>query len=103
MGLSYLRDAWRGLSKHPIFSAVVILTLGIAIGANSAIFSVIDAALLRPLRIRDLDRFVNVYTTDSTGRHVDNSSYPDYAYLRDKARGLDGVIGHSGLMVTITG
>ena len=98
-----LRSARRSLTKHPTFSAVVVLTLGLAIGANSAIFSVIDAALLRPVNIRDVDRFVNVYTTDSTGRKFETSSYPDYANLRDNNRDFDGVIGHSGLMATITG
>src|SRR6187551_3525691 len=94
------RSAHRSLRKHPLFSAVVILTLGLA---NSTIFSVIDAALLRPADLRDADRFVNVYTGDSTGRKFESSSYPDYAYIRDNARGFDGVIGHSGLMATITG
>ena len=97
------RSASRSLAKHPLFSAVVILTLGLAIGADSAIFSLIDAALLRQVDVRDADRFVNIYTGDSTGRKFETSSYPDYAYLRDNARGFDGVIGHGGLMATITG
>ncbi len=96
------QSARRSLVKHPLFSAVVILTLGLAIGANSAIFNVIDAALLRPADLRDADRFVNIYTGDSTGQKFESSSYPDYAYLRDNARGFDGVIGHSGLMATLT-
>lgn len=100
---SHLRTARRSLVKHPLFSGVVILSLGLAIGANSAIFSVIDAALLRPLDVREPERLVNIYTTDSTGRGYGSTSYPDYTYIRDHARDLDGVIGYSGLMTTITG
>lgn len=98
-----IRYARRSLLKHPLFSTIVALSLGLAIGANSAIFSVIDAALLRPLDVRDPDRLVNIYTTDSGGRGFQSSSYPDYAYLRANTPGLSGVVGYSGLMATITG
>jgi predicted permease len=97
------RFAARSLRKHPLFTCVVVLSLGLAIGANSALFSVIDAALFRPFDVREPDRLVNVYTTDSTGRGFQASSYPDFATLRDNLRGVTGVMGHSGLMTTITG
>src|SRR5262249_55077082 len=99
----HIRRARRVLSTQPFFSSVVILSLGLAIGANSAIFSLIDAALLRPLEVREPDRLVNVYTTDSGGRGFQGSSYPDYVAMRDGARGVSGVFGYSGLMTTITG
>src|SRR5262245_14432674 len=101
-----LRRARRTLSTQPVFSSVVILSLGLAIGANSAIFSLIDAALFRPLEVREPDRLVNIYTTDSGGRGFQGSSYPDYVAMRDDARGergVSGVFGYSGLMTTITG
>src|SRR5262245_3153555 len=98
-----LRVARRGLTARPLFSAVVVLSLGLAIGANSAIFSLIDAALLRPLDVREPEQLINVYTTDSAGRGFQSSSYPDYVSLRDNARGVSGVFGYSGLMTTITG
>jgi predicted permease len=98
-----LRFASRSLAKHSLFSAIVILALGLSIGANSAIFSLIDAALLRPLRVDRPEELVDVYTTDSISRGMGNSSLPDFAYLRDNARGVADVFGYGGLITTITG
>ncbi len=56
--------AWRGLRRAPAFAAVAILTLGLGIGANTAIFSVIDAALLRPLPYQHPGELVRVYETE---------------------------------------
>ncbi|HSH74482.1 MAG TPA: hypothetical protein VLA09_02165, partial [Longimicrobiales bacterium] len=57
---SDLRVAVRTLRKAPTFALVTILTLAVAIGANTAIFSVVDGVLLRPLPYPDADRIVRV-------------------------------------------
>src|SRR3954454_5815505 len=55
-----LRLAVRALGKQPGFTAVAVLTIALGVGANSAIFTVVDAVMLRPLPFRDADRVVMI-------------------------------------------
>jgi putative ABC transport system permease protein len=64
------RYAGRGLLRSPAFSVTVFLTLALTIAANSAVFSVIDRAFLRPLPFTEPDRLVYVSHTDANSRHV---------------------------------
>ena len=65
-----LQYGWRMFRRSPGFSLVAILTLAIGIGANAAIFSVINTVLLRPLPFPDAQRIVFIWDTDPN-RNVD--------------------------------
>ena len=56
-----LKHAARGLVARPTFAIIVIVTLALGIGANAAIFSIVDALVLRPFPIPELDRLVALY------------------------------------------
>jgi putative ABC transport system permease protein len=84
--------ALRGLRRNPAFGLVVVVTLALGIGANTAIFSVFDGVLLRPAPLRDLDRLVMVWETDRhTGTFREPASVPDYLDFAARSRRLDRV------------
>jgi predicted permease len=73
------------LLKKPVFTLVAVLTIALGIGANAAIFSLVDALLLRPLPgVDDPARLAMVYTSDFSSSLYSNFSYPDYLDLRDQ-------------------
>src|ERR1700691_1070897 len=94
-----LRYALRQLRKSPGFATVAILTLALGIGANTAIFSLLDQALLRSLPVKDADRLVIMkYEGSNTGR-IDSRtdgkfyfSYPMYRDLRDRNSVFSGLL-----------
>jgi putative ABC transport system permease protein len=84
-----LKFAFRMLVKAPVFAVIAILTLALGIGANSAIFSVIDTVMLRPLPFKNPDEIVNVwgrYANDNGKVRDKVHSYPDYVDLRDRSQ-----------------
>ena len=82
------RHAARMLIRHPSFTAAAVLSLALGIGANTAIFSVIDAALLNPLPYTDPDRVIAIYGTSpkSTRNTV---SYRNFLDVRERTRSFE--------------
>jgi putative ABC transport system permease protein len=94
-----LRYAARMVAHSKLFTALIVLTLGLGIGANSAIFSLADGMLLRPLPVSQPSEIVTVSTfspnsgTESSGR----LSYPDYLDYRDRSRTFQGLAAFSDM------
>jgi putative ABC transport system permease protein len=101
-----LQDAHFGLRmlrKSPGFTVVAVLTLALGIGANTAIFSVVNAVLLRPLPFPQAKQLVAI--TEANSQFGDNagSSYPNFAAWRDQNRSFSDVAGYQFHQLTLTG
>ena len=104
-----VRFAFRSLSQSPGFTATAILTLALGVGANTAVFSVMNAVLLRSLPVSDPDRVVYLRTSNpprGTGTIDSNEtfSYSVYDLLRHQSHGLSAVIAYvplSGSKVSV--
>jgi putative ABC transport system permease protein len=102
--LKDVRYAFRRLRKSPGFSAIVLLTLALGIGANSAIFSVVNTVLLRPFPYRDPERLMIVdHFYPSLNNLEAGASAPGFRDLRDKTSIFDGVFVMNGWAATLTG
>ena len=87
-----VRFAFRQLRRAPVFAAVAILTLALGIGANSAIFALADATLLRPLPYANPDRLVTIWeTTDTNPRSL--GAPPNMLDWGSRSRTLESVAG----------
>src|SRR5512135_1023038 len=81
--LQDLRYGWRMLVKKPAFTIVAVLTLALGVGANTAIFSIVDAVLLRPLPFPEPDRLVRIYfNNQGIGLRGVRFSVPEFDDLR---------------------
>jgi predicted permease len=104
MFLSELRYALRSLARARGFAIAVILTLGLGIGANTAIFSVVRGVLLKPLPYRDGDRLVYLrQSMNGPGGEDIAFSVPEINDFRNGAKTLGGIAEYSGMTYTIQG
>ncbi len=93
-----LRYAWRTALKTPAFALGVVLTLALAIGANTAVFSVVDTVLLRPLPFREPDRIVQIQ--ESATSNVSTANFVDW---RRQARSFSAIAASCHFMFTLSG
>ncbi len=99
-----IRYAARGLRKSPGFSIIAVLTLALGIGANTAIFSVVDTVLLRPLQFRDPDRLVALWETDrADGNQPWRVAPANYRDWREQADVFEDVAAFGAYTATLTG
>jgi predicted permease len=99
------RYAIRTLTRTPGFSLVVVLTLGLGIGANTAIFSLMDQVLLRLLPVKDPEQLVQLDGPGTFRGRTSNDrtfSYPMYVDLRDRNDVFSGLVARFGAAATLT-
>ena len=92
--LNDIRYGIRQLIKHPAFTIIAVLTLALGIGANTAIFSVVNAVLLKPLPFPEPDQLIalgNIDTRQKGQTDLNALSYPDFFDFRDQNRTLASV------------
>src|SRR6266542_3971457 len=96
------RYGLRQLRKNPGFTAVAILTLGIGIGATTAIFSVVYGVLLRPLPYRDSKRIVAVFEVNPRGGRS-RLADPNFDDFRDQSRSFQAMAKYNNYVVSVSG
>src|SRR5215472_13020260 len=102
-----IRYAIRSLKKAPGFAAVAILTLALGIGANTAIFTIVNAVFLHPLPVEDAARLMQIDTTDQRNKNLGGGgglgvSVPNFHDIRERAQSFSSITGFTFNNVSMT-
>ncbi len=99
--LQDIRYAARRLRQSPGFTAIAIAIMGLGIGANTAIFSIVNAVLFKPLPYERPSELVRIFTTEDDGETPMVSSYPDFLDFRDRRDLFSGAVAHTAMIVSL--
>jgi predicted permease len=101
--LEDVRFGLRGLAKNRGFALVAVLSLALGIGANTTIFTLLNAVFLRPLPVRDPSTLAAVFTTDQRNPGLLPCSYPNYRDYRDHNTVFSSLLLYSAVTANLTG
>ena len=101
--LQDIRYALRQLRKNSGFTAVAVVTLALGIGANTAVFSVVDAVMLRPLPYYQPERLVETQSVNSHDARPINISYPDFFDWRSENHSFEHLVSYHDSTFVLTG
>src|SRR3954467_3610439 len=101
--LQDVRIAIRGYLAKPLFTVVVLTILALAIGANSAIFSIVNAVLLRPLDYPDSSALVKISQRDRTTQRTASISPPNYFDVEEQSHSFSGIAAYWSPSVNLSG
>ena len=99
-----LRYGLRQLRRNPGFTIVAVLTLALGIGATTAVFSLLDAVLFRPLPYSNSEQLFRLYPTDKSGRYtMEAASYPDFEDWEEQSRTFEAIAAYYQQDFNLTG
>jgi macrolide transport system ATP-binding/permease protein len=98
-----VRYALRTLRKSPGFAVIAITIMALGIGANTAIFSIVNAVLFRQLPYENPSELVRIFTSDSDGRTPGAVSYPDFVDYRARSDLFSGAVAFENVLLSLTG
>jgi hypothetical protein len=100
------QDVWlalRLMRANRLFTAMAVVTLALGIGANSAVFSLLDAVILHPLPYPRPNQLYLLWTVEGRTQRGHNSSHPDFRDWQEQARSFEGMAAFHGASFNVTG
>ena len=97
-----IRYSCRLLIKDYSFTAIVIFSLALGIGGNTALFSIVNALLFRPPAVKDPNHLMAIYTGDASGYQYGSSSYLDYLDFQERGKTFSGLVAYASTPLGVT-